>query len=77
MSIMTVNNEIGVLQPVQEIGRLCKSRKVVPTYLSSYNKFVLKSKTISIQLNYVDTYSRLISEVKQHRAELVLGWVTT
>lgn len=28
VSIMTVNNEIGVLQPVQEIGRLCKSRKV-------------------------------------------------
>ena len=24
VSIMAVNNEIGVLQPVQEIGRLCR-----------------------------------------------------
>ncbi len=24
VSIMTVNNEIGVLQPVQEIGKLCR-----------------------------------------------------
>jgi len=28
VSIMTVNNEIGVLQPVEEIGRLCRSKKV-------------------------------------------------
>ncbi|KAG8287668.1 cysteine desulfurase [Homalodisca vitripennis] len=28
VSIMTVNNEIGVIQPVAEIGRLCKSKKV-------------------------------------------------
>ncbi|SPP81425.1 cysteine desulfurase, mitochondrial [Drosophila guanche] len=28
VSIMTVNNEIGVRQPVEEIGRLCKSRKI-------------------------------------------------
>lgn len=28
VSIMTVNNEIGVVQPVDEIGRLCRSRKV-------------------------------------------------
>jgi len=28
VSIMTVNNEIGVLQPVHEIGKLCRSRKV-------------------------------------------------
>jgi len=28
VSIMTVNNEIGVLQPVDEIGRLCRSKKV-------------------------------------------------
>ncbi|XP_039280791.1 cysteine desulfurase, mitochondrial isoform X2 [Nilaparvata lugens] len=28
VSIMTVNNEIGVKQPVKEIGALCKSRKV-------------------------------------------------
>jgi len=28
VSIMTVNNEIGVLQPVAEIGKLCRSRKV-------------------------------------------------
>lgn len=28
VSIMTVNNEIGVVQPVEEIGRLCRSRKV-------------------------------------------------
>ncbi|OCL01121.1 cysteine desulfurase [Cenococcum geophilum 1.58] len=28
VSIMTVNNEIGVVQPVGEIGRLCRSRKI-------------------------------------------------
>lgn len=28
VSIMTVNNEIGVKQPITEIGKLCKERKV-------------------------------------------------
>jgi cysteine desulfurase len=28
VSIMLVNNEIGVMQPVKEIGELCKSRKI-------------------------------------------------
>lgn len=28
VSIMTVNNEIGVKQPIAEIGKLCKSKKV-------------------------------------------------
>ena len=28
VSIMTVNNEIGVIQPMEEIGRLCRSKKV-------------------------------------------------
>ena len=28
VSIMAVNNEIGVKQPVAEIGRLCKQKKV-------------------------------------------------
>ncbi|XP_037708589.1 cysteine desulfurase, mitochondrial [Drosophila subpulchrella] len=28
VSIMTVNNEIGVRQPIDEIGKLCRSRKV-------------------------------------------------
>ncbi|VDM41102.1 unnamed protein product [Toxocara canis] len=28
VSVMTVNNEIGVKQPVKEIGELCRSRKV-------------------------------------------------
>ena len=28
VSIMTVNNEIGVIQPVAEIGKLCRSKKV-------------------------------------------------
>jgi len=28
ISIMTVNNEIGVVQPVDEIGKLCRSKKV-------------------------------------------------
>merc|ERR1719187_2308306 len=27
VSIMTVNNEIGVLQPVEEIGKLCRAKK--------------------------------------------------
>jgi len=28
ISIMTVNNEIGVIQPVKEIGQICRARKV-------------------------------------------------
>lgn len=28
VSIMAVNNEIGVIQPMEEIGRLCRSKKV-------------------------------------------------
>lgn len=28
VSIMTVNNEIGVVQPIKEIGALCRSKKV-------------------------------------------------
>ncbi|KAF2278862.1 cysteine desulfurase [Westerdykella ornata] len=28
VSIMTVNNEIGVVQPIEEIGRLCRSKKI-------------------------------------------------
>jgi len=28
VSIMTVNNEIGVIQPMEEIGRLCRQKKV-------------------------------------------------
>lgn len=28
VSVMTINNEIGIIQPVEEIGRLCRERKV-------------------------------------------------
>jgi cysteine desulfurase len=28
VSIMTVNNEIGVIQPIKEIGELCRKRKI-------------------------------------------------
>jgi cysteine desulfurase len=28
VSVMTVNNEIGVIQPMEEIGKLCRSKKV-------------------------------------------------
>lgn len=28
ISIMTVNNEIGVIQPMEEIGKLCRSKKI-------------------------------------------------
>jgi cysteine desulfurase len=28
VSIMTVNNEVGVIQPIQEIGQLCRSKKI-------------------------------------------------
>lgn len=28
VSIMTVNNEIGVKQPVAEIGRMCREKKI-------------------------------------------------
>lgn len=29
VSIMTVNNEIGVKQPIEEIGALCRSSKIL------------------------------------------------
>ena len=29
VSIMAVNNEIGVIQPLEEIGRLCRARKIL------------------------------------------------
>ncbi|KAJ1967422.1 cysteine desulfurase [Dispira parvispora] len=28
VSVMTVNNEIGVVQPIEEIGKLCRSKKI-------------------------------------------------
>merc|ERR1712144_69592 len=28
VSVMAVNNEIGVIQPIEEIGKLCRSKKV-------------------------------------------------
>jgi len=28
ISVMTVNNEIGVIQPVEEIGKLCRAKKI-------------------------------------------------
>lgn len=28
VSVMTVNNEIGVVQPIKEIGELCRKKKV-------------------------------------------------
>lgn len=28
VSVMTINNEVGVIQPVEQIGRLCRERKV-------------------------------------------------
>ena len=28
VSVMMVNNEIGVIQPVEEIGKICRERKI-------------------------------------------------
>jgi len=28
VSVMTLNNEIGVIQPIEEIGRICRSKKI-------------------------------------------------
>jgi cysteine desulfurase len=28
ISVMTVNNEIGVVQPIEEIGKLCRSKRI-------------------------------------------------
>ena len=28
VSIMAVNNEIGIRQPIEEVGRLCRQRKI-------------------------------------------------
>ncbi len=33
VSIMAVNNEIGVVQPIKEIGELCRKNKVLFCYL--------------------------------------------
>ncbi len=35
-SVMTVNNEIGVVQPVKEIGELCRKNKVGNNALLGY-----------------------------------------
>ncbi len=29
VSVMTVNNEIGVVQPIKEIGEMCRKNKVI------------------------------------------------
>jgi len=29
ISVMHVNNEIGIIQPIEEIGRICKDRKII------------------------------------------------
>jgi cysteine desulfurase len=31
VSVMTVNNEIGVIQPMADIGRICRAKKVTPS----------------------------------------------
>lgn len=33
VSVMSVNNEIGVIQPIAEIGKICRSRKVFFTLM--------------------------------------------
>ena len=30
LSVMYVNNEIGVIQPMDEIGKICRENKVLP-----------------------------------------------
>lgn len=40
VSIMFVNNEIGVRQPIEEIGKICREKKVrkIFRFLKSFNK---------------------------------------
>ena len=47
VSIMYVNNEIGVIQPMAEIGELCRSRKVCPPDQSSLPRSSFPAATAS------------------------------
>lgn len=33
VSVMTVNNEIGVIQPIAEIGKICRSKRSFSTLM--------------------------------------------
>ena len=34
-SVMSVNNEIGVVQPIKEIGEICRKHKVCKTFVTN------------------------------------------
>jgi cysteine desulfurase len=50
ISIMHVNNEIGVIQPIKEIGKLCKSKKILfhVDAAQSYGKLDIDVKEMNI-----------------------------
>lgn len=52
VSIMTVNNEIGVVQPIAEIGKLCKAKKVFfhTDAAQAVGKIPLNVQTMNIDL---------------------------
>ena len=54
VSIMTVNNEIGVIQPMEEIGRLCRAKK---TYFHSDGAQAVGKMPISVDQWNVDLMS--------------------
>lgn len=43
VSVMAVNNEIGTRQPIEEIGSLCRSRKILFHTDGKYNILVVFS----------------------------------
>ncbi len=52
VSIMHVNNEIGTIQPIEEIGKICKKHKVYfhVDAVQSYGKIPLSVKKMNIDL---------------------------
>lgn len=52
VSVMHVNNEIGTIQPIEEIGRICRKHKVYfhTDAVQSYGKLVIDVKKLNIDL---------------------------
>ena len=52
VSIMSANNEIGTVQPIAEIGKLCKDRGVMRSGLSTRARARSRPDTESGQYNW-------------------------
>ncbi|ODV60252.1 cysteine desulfurase [Ascoidea rubescens DSM 1968] len=58
VSIMSVNNEIGVVQPIEEIGRICKKHKVYfhSDCAQAYGKIPLDVNKMNIDLMSISSH---------------------